>query len=72
MSEAQPGAVGQVPGQPGQAAPQQGQPGRSRRCDGRSPQSIDPAVSPSTQASLSPAVFGQRALAMSGGVSNAG
>lgn len=36
------------------------------------PQSIDPAVSPSTQASLSPATFAQRNMAMSGGVANTG
>lgn len=34
------------------------------------PQSIDPAVSPSTQASLSPAQFQQRNLAMTGGSAN--
>lgn len=34
------------------------------------PQSIDPAVSPSTQASLSPQVFQQRAMAMGGGSNN--
>lgn len=35
------------------------------------PQSIDPATSPSAQASLSPATFAQRNLATTGGVSNA-
>lgn len=34
------------------------------------PQSIDPAVSPSSQSSLSPAVFEQRARAMAGGTVN--
>lgn len=34
------------------------------------PQSIDPAVSPSNQSSISPAVFGQRAAASQGGMSN--
>ena len=54
-----------IPGQTGQAAPgPQGQGGVT------APQAIDPATSPSTQASLSPAVFGQRAGAMGGGVSN--
>lgn len=50
-------------GQP--AAPELGGPGGVT-----APQSIDPAVSPSTQASLSPAVFQQRALASQGGSNN--
>lgn len=36
------------------------------------PQSIDPAVSPSNQASLAPSVFMQRAGAMGGGIANDG
>lgn len=50
---------GQPPGQPDQG------PGGVT-----APQSIDPAVSPSNQSSISPAVFGQRALASQGGLMN--
>lgn len=51
---------------------QQGQPETGGQPGGvTAPQSIDPAVSPSTQASLSPEVFMQRIGAQKGGVSNA-
>jgi hypothetical protein len=65
LSDAQP----QAPA--GQPNPALGQPQDPQANGVTAPQSIDPAVSPSTQASLSPAVFQQRNLAMNGGVQNA-
>jgi hypothetical protein len=66
LSAAQPqGAPGGQPNPALAAPPQQAPTGVTAQ------QSIDPAVSPSTQASLSPAVFQQRNLSMNGGVSNA-
>jgi hypothetical protein len=59
-----------MPGQPNpalQAPPQGGMPPAGVTA----PQAIDPATSPSAQASLSPAVFQQRNLALQGGVANA-
>lgn len=53
------------PGQPGTPAVPGQQP-----VGITAPQSIDPATSPSAQASLSPAVFAQRNLATTGGVNN--
>lgn len=57
---------------PAPAAPQQQQqaPGQEGPGGVTAPQSIDPAVSPSNQASISPSQFMQRAMASQGGVVN--
>lgn len=61
------------PPQPGaQPNPAVGAPTDGQPVGVTAPQSIDPAVSPSAQASMSPTTFMQRNLATSGGVSNAG
>jgi hypothetical protein len=54
------------------AGPQLQQPGLETQGPGgvTAPQSIDPAVSPSNQSSISPAQFMQRAMASQGGVAN--
>ena len=61
--QAAPPAGGQP--DPAAQAPPQGPPNGVT-----APQSIDPAVSPSTQASLAPSQFAARNMAMTGGVSN--
>jgi hypothetical protein len=63
-SQPQP-AMAAAGGQPGQPSPNGGQP-----LGVTAPQSIDPAVSPSNQVSMSPELMNQRARAMSGGPNN--
>lgn len=63
-------AQGEAPPVPGMNGQQQPQAANGAGPGITAPQSIDPAVSPSAQASLSPEVHLQRLGAMSGGVSN--